>query len=454
LDPQDHFNHLIETALHERLKRLWEKLLAPFDGKPLEESYLALIYMKGIKPSLTSELTEFFAAKVEKKKKIEVLPDAGDPSEYRQEFFRKHLYADIISALGLAGDFTLSLPATPAGSGAQVFLVRDAKGGVVGALKIQSKESGGLDELLSSLSMETFLSQNRPDVNIVKVADYGILNDESYFTIITPARSKDIDGWLHSKPSEKMQALLIEKAAKMTADLHRSNSNDGNSNGVTPPKLSKFIMETFKGNSLYDVHWMRDFIHSQKLEIRGEQIGMSPELVNVLESKVALSVDEYERDLDNNVQLFRRTTTHGDYHGGNIFFDAEHSLATMIDYGGIAWTIAKDNHAGTGDPGNDLGRLMAHILLEDVKDGTYKIISYNKLKLFYSHYLNFMSISLHSPEELVLRRSVNMFINRYFAIQCGDVSGTKFKSRSMSTPHLVQILFKAWSDLDPVLWAE
>lgn len=193
---------------------------------------------------------------------------------------------------------------------------------------------------------------------------------------------------------------------------------------------------------------MRDFIHSEKLERRAHLSGMSVEFVRTLKEKNVSSVDTYEQDLDKDIFLFRRTTTHCDYHGGNIFFDAERGQASIIDYGGLTWTIAKDNHDGTGDPANDLGRLMGNILLEDIKEGTYTLKSYDKLKSFYSHYLAFSGIRTYSEEELVLRRSVNMFINRYFAIQCVDESGTKFNSQALNKLQREELLFRVWSEVN------
>ena len=412
--------------------------------------------MRGIKPSLTSELADFFDAKIKNRKDIGPLPSLTSPLLEQQNFYKVKLYSEIKKSLGIEGDFNLTLPSTPAGSGAQVFLVRDGQKNVVGALKIQARykdkynPNNGLDELLSTLSVESYLSINKPDVQYAKVSDFGILNENTYFSIMKPAKNRDLDSWFNSQPEAELQNLIIKQTAIMTASLHHTHENSNGTNNDLDSKPLNFILDTFKGNSLYDIHWMRDFLDSKKLATRGKNINYKSEQITVLNNKIQNAIDDYERDLDTNLELFHRTVTHGDFHGGNIFYDPITNKTTLIDYGGITWTIAKGNHEGTGDPGNDLGRLLAHLLLEDIKTGSYNSsTSYNKLKLFYTSYLKNSGIEIGTKEESILLHSVTLFFHRYFAIQCSDLTGTKFNSKNITSESLLNTFLDAWLEFNP-----
>jgi|JI10StandDraft_1071094.scaffolds.fasta_scaffold48678_2 hypothetical protein len=434
--------------LHQRIKDAFDKHIAGQQKKRIEEFansniesvYLNLITSKGSKVILDDNLEYFFDSKIPVKKIRESLPDSATMSE-NEKYYASILGPDIKKSLKYGGKIRLKAPSTVPGSGAKVFLVVDEGGAVIGALKIQHKDKGGLDELLSTLTVSKFVAENRSNVNIVKVVDYGLLSDNNYFSVIEPAKNRDLDGWLHAAQGTNAEVTILENAAQITAQLH---NHAGNS------PASKDTLDMFKGNSLYEVRKLNSFRNDKVIEESTIKMGVPVAIIRQVKQKVEAASASYEHGLDYYLNFFRPTTIHGDLHGGNVFFNSVSKRSTFIDYSTLTWTIANKGQPGTGDAANDLGRMLGHFFVEDLKANNYGPATNQRVEKFYHEYLKYSKIEVGSREETVLRRSLVFYLYRYFAIQASDVAGVKFRSSVLTQPQLLQKLYELWLNADQI----
>jgi len=90
---------------------------------------------------------------------------------------------------------------------------------------------------------------------------------------------------------------------------------------VDASEVSKETRQTFKGNALYDLRKIKDFIKKDLISQQGKANGVSQDLIDGIIQKIKKSTSDYEHDLEYSLENFKPTTTHGDYHGGNLFFN-------------------------------------------------------------------------------------------------------------------------------------
>jgi len=113
--------------------------------------------------------------------------------------------------------------------------------------------------------------------------------------------------------------------------------------------------------------------------------------------------------------------------------------------------MAKKNQPGTGDPANDLGRMLGHLVIEDLKSGKVGKNTSLRIQEFYTDYLSYSGLQKGTPEESILRKSITFYVNRYFAVQLSDVKGTKFNSQVYERPELIRRLFNTWNEIDHII---
>lgn len=440
MNSRDPFHRMIKDAFEKHIATQQRKRIEEFSNSNIESVYLNLITSKGSKVIIDSNLEHFFESKIRVKKIKETLSDNATMSE-NEKFYADILREEIKKSLKYNGKIRLKAPSTVPGSGAKVFLVIDESGTVIGALKIQHKKKGGLDELLSTLTVSKFVTESRSDVNIVRVVDYGLLSDNNYFSVIEPAKNRDLDGWLRAAQDSKAEAAIIENAAQITAMLHNHSGNT---------VASKDTLDIFKGNCLHEVRKLNSFRNDEDLEAATKDLGVSTELIQRVKREIGSAANFYEHNLDNNLSKFRPTTIHGDLHGGNVFYNSILGKSTFIDYSTLTWTIAKKGQPGTGDSANDLGRMVGHFFVEDLKTNSYGSATKQRVEKFYTEYLKHSHLKIGTPEEVVLRQSVVFYLYRYFAIQAADVAGVKFNSPVLSQPQLIQKLFELWLEVGEV----
>lgn len=439
MSPEDPVHQKIKEALLHQLQILNAKRIERFKDLSLEKAYLSMIEEKGFKIFLDPVLSEFFDSKIKQVKLLHKLDERAGLKD-QENYYINELGIYIKNALHLNGAFSLKAPSTVPGSGARVFLIKNSAGQVVGALKIQSRKANGLDELISSLSIYNFLNLQREGVKSVGIIDYGLLDDDSYFMIIEPARSKDLDSWLITSGSDEMDKMILNESAKSTAALHHFSSD--------PKSITKETRQTFKGNALYDVRKLREFLKSSVLQTQVRENFIYQNVADSVKKQIEQSISNYENELEFHLEAFRPAATHGDYHGGNLFFNETNHTTTLIDYGSVTWTLAKAKQPGTGDPANDVGRMLGHLIIEDIKAKKFNELTLQRVQKFYEDYLRYSKILRGSPEELILKKSVIFYINRYFAIQASDLKGSKFNSDKMNQRELFKALFEVWKNLD------
>lgn len=124
--------------------------------------------------------------------------------------------------------------------------------------------------------------------------------------------------------------------------------------------------------------------------------------------------------------------------------------ATVIDFGSATWALAKSGQPGTGDPGNDLGRMIGHLIAEDIRRPQITPVIFAKAREFYYDYLVAAGITVGSKNERILAASVDFYIHRYFAIQASDIAGKKFKSKHVSQEVLLNRLLDYWGRFAPL----
>ncbi len=419
-------------------KRLNKSRLAHFGQLSIEDAYLSMVYEKGYKIALDPYLEAFFNKKLKKINMASLIDENLDLNQQGQ-LYSNLLHSEISESLGVSGPLTIQAPTTDPGSGAKVFLIWRGEE-FVGALKIQSQEAGGLDELLSARASQEYIKKFRPDLHVSEMADSGLLSDGSYFMIIKPAKTNDLDHWISKNLAKpELVKTILDKAAKTFVDLH------GVRDRSSPP--SKGILTTFKGNALYDSRKLREFSLNTKFDTFVLGLGLPMTTFAKIKKGVKASVARYEDLLNQSTDKFLPSTIHGDGHGGNVFFDIGGLLTTIIDFGTLTWSLSSKDEPGTGDPANDLGRMMAHLIVEDVRNNVVTTQTFDRAKYLFERYVHHADLSKDSPQYEVLQDSVRFYINRYFAIQLGDIKGKKFKSKVLSHEKLRKNLLKTWEDV-------
>lgn len=439
-NPGDPHHALILSTLDKHLSRLQVRRMERFSGLPVGQAYLEMVVEKGMKPHLDPAVVDFFDSKLRHKELGAAVPTSSSPKDF-QEFYAKEFEAEILQGFPGVGRFSLKAPSTNPGSGAHVLMIRNENGETVGAIKVQSRKAGGLNELLSSSSVEEFLRANRSGVNTASILDKGVFGKDAYFMIFQAAKEKDLEAWLSPLSEREVAVRAVKAAADVTAAFH----------GRVPGSVSKETFRLLRGNALYDWRQLNDFLNSSDIEAEGKANQVPTEKIADVRKQTALATTRYKQDLDENLTVFRPSTTHGDLHAGNVFFDVTRDMATIIDIGTMTWTLPLKGQQGSGDPGNDIGRMMGHLFIEGLKEGRGESHALGLIKTFYTRYLDAVGMEPGSPQEQVLRRSAIFYVNRYFKVQLSDKEGVKFKSSNFNRPTLVTRLFDLWSRVDSLL---
>lgn len=438
---------LIKTSLLQVNQQLLSLVLAPYENLPPGEAYLKMSQDKGTKASLGHEsIYNHFdsSLKMTKIKTREI--DTISTNEDRENLKQQHqnlLRNELIQGVSVlnddASDLELMTPHTDASSGAIVYLVRKiSTEETVAILKIQSRKSKGLEEVLSTLALNAHLQSDQDIQNFPIVLNYGKINSNDYYLLTSAAHEKDVDNWLRVLERSSSDTLIL-KVARALAKLH----------GPFVDAIKKEDLRTFQGNNFYDIKSVRQVTNYDEddiFKVGLERQDLSPDKAQFLRSLTESAVLNYENIVEANPLLLGPTLIHGDLHGGNLFYNSKNKNVVFIDYSSMSFFLSHRNSAGTGDRGNDIGRKVAHFFVEGLKDNQTLVDSRRKAKVFLQEYIELTKPSPENKDAFL--KSALFYSLKYLIIQAKDLNGNKFKSQYKSLKALRQGLFELWEEIN------
>lgn len=314
-------------------------------------------------PEASHYSKDYFRGRLEDAKTGKIVPPkpgsgAKELDTYYDQVFREAIFKQSDFPGKNVADLQLIAPGTPPGSGARVYLIKDnATKSIVGAYKIQVK--GGLDEILSSVAAERIISERSPSTNLAKNIAYGRIADrDEFFVLQSAAAGSDLDGIISKSAQPKVDAA-IDSAAKIFSDFHVESRGKS--------ALSGSEKAVFRDNALYEVRSFDSNVIGDYKKSPGSVAGLldSGELSAKQASEIKKKMESvsrgYQEVITKNPELLNPTLTHGDAHGGNIFID-QNNKGTLIDYGTSLWSVSTRAGNAVGDPGNDVGRMVGHLV--------------------------------------------------------------------------------------------
>lgn len=415
-------DQLWQQAFHSVMEALVQKKFAPYTSMDVVDSYLAMTHKTGAKPSIIGDehVNHFFDSRFQNF-------DFRMPSNGSEEpsavlaFLNSHFP----SIKGIpSSQFEIKAPPVPPGSSARIYLIKDKNPGgkgIIAVVKIQA-QAAGLDEIVSTLAAEKGITSSS-EFSPVKTLAYGKLGADDYFMVQEAAKTFEADQAFAGDVQARMRMVIkVSKALATMHGLAAEYSGDA-------LKSISADLTTFRGNCFYDVRQMRGFLKNNRNDVitpavRDGYINDSEgtELEKVIETLSG----KYSRIVELTPEKLSPAVIHGDFHGGNLFLTNENDNSKLIDFGGSTWFIGKK--IGTGDRGNDLGRMIGNVLVESTRhnlDLESEILPL--IENLLSSYNQGTGIRPGSNQEANLKVSALFYMNRFLAVNANDVAGKKFK---------------------------
>lgn len=438
-DPQNFFHLLLEKALEEYVSSIRTDQFLPYTELPITIAYYRILSDRGQRLPIDDLTRQYFTLAMPPVTH-EPLPDHSSGDGAAKTFIADHLKEKILSRFPGTNHFTLVKPDTFTGSYALVYMIHNEKNEPIGAIKVQSDRNRGLEEVLSSLAATEFIRVSNKDVQLAGAVDFGRLTENQFFIIFESAKTNDLDWWSTPRNATSLERnRALRGAAEAVAKLH-----------FNPEKVTVESIATFKANALYDVREALGYLETKNLEGHLKHGRLNRQTLHRIRNLIAAATKTYDRNLEYNIESFRPGIIHGDLHGGNIFFNPRTGQASFIDFGDLTWFIGKNRQA-TGDPSNDLGRFLAHLLVYEIRAGRSSKQSFEITKTFYHDYLQFRGITKGSEEEKALHAGTIFYMHRYFTKQASDLTGRKFNSTALSQQALFARFFQMWQVLPKAL---
>ena len=412
---------LWKIAFNKITSLLVEEKFAPFSHYSVGDAYLAITQKTGARPAITGdpEMAAFFKARIP-------LYDftMPDPSHRANEssavkrFLENHKPE-------LAKDAKILAPPIPPGSPARIYLIQN-QGQLVAVIKIQAGLSG-LDEIVATVASEKTILAT-PTFLPVHVWSVGQFANDDFFLIQEAAKSHEADQSFNLSLSEAL--ATVEKIAFSAAQLH----GPFRFYGVDDIKKVGSDLTTFRGNCYYDLRQTESFLKTDVLK------------EGPLKDRIQTNAHAYAEIVEKEPHILSPAIVHGDFHGGNLFVTENRDTTMLIDYAGASWFIGKE--IGTGDRGNDLGRMLGAILVEGTRhklDWFTRILPL--LNRLFSQYLLRVGVSPGSNQEHALKISAQFYLNRFLSVNLSDTVGKKLKPlEGESQQNLLNRLYLNWQN--------
>lgn len=406
-------------AFKKLIGDLDKEKFAPFQNLTIAETYLAITHKTGARPAITGdpEMAAHFQSRLPTYDFAMPTADKRFDEAARVLEFLKRYKPD------LAPNPKLLAPAVPPGSPARIYLIQN-EGVVVAVMKIQA-DVAGLDEIISTIATEKTIPRT-PTFAPVHNWSAGRFNSGDYFLIQEAAKSYEADRSFTQSFAEI--TATVHKIAQAAAQLH----GPAKIFSLADVKAVSADLTTFRGNCFYDLRQTQQFLESETLQDAW------------LAQQIKTNAQAYSKLVEVEPQTLSPTLIHGDFHGGNLFVSAGNENTMLIDYAGSSWFMGKA--MGTGDRGNDLGRMLGAVLVEGTRhrlDLVTQILPLMKLLL--SEYLELVGVESHSPQALALTTSSQFYLNRFLSVNIRDTQGKKLKPRGgESIESLISRLFHNW----------
>jgi len=424
-------------AFMQLMSSLVEEKFQPFSEMALSDAYLAIAHKTGMRPAIVGDehVGKFFKEKLPPYSSSPLPADRQEEPAAILRFLSEH-FSEIKGVP--AENFELKSPPVPPGSSARIYLVRDktvARGEVLAVMKIQSSLPG-LDEISSTLAAEKEILTS-DDFKPVKNLAAGSIGSDDYFVLQEAAQTFEAEKAVALSASERLQ--MVQKVASALASMHGSASE------LNAEELKADLI-TFRGNCFYDIRQMERYLFGDRAVLRHgvEEGSLAAASATKLTERITKLNEEYSRIVELAPELLCPAVIHGDFHGGNLFIKKENDQSQLIDYGGSTWFIGKK--IGTGDRGNDIGRMIGNITVEstrhrlDFQDDVLPLISG-----LLDTYRQKVNIQEGSPQALALETSILFYANRFVAVNANDSQGKKFQPLPEDTAAALRSrLFNNW----------
>jgi hypothetical protein len=366
---------------------------------------------------------------------------------YYEGIFKNHFAKTLFPQIP-SEHLTLVPPSTPPGSGAIVYLVKNEQSGaIVAAFKMQGGLNG-LREVATFSASNQLLDERVHGLEYVKALAAGKMPDGDYFLVQSGAEGKDINRIIKENLSsgKKINSVLgdVDHLAAFLVKMHTQMNSKQTMTDRTIEKLkmaAHYNIQSLSQNVLHEVDG--DIAYIEQLN------EVDPDVLKDLRKKIKSTRDEYESLVKGKeAKYLEPTYTHADAHGGN-FFATPKGTVIMIDYGTMMWSAGDKAGHGTGDPGNDLGRMMGSLQFEAVKNGATTEEAVSLSKNFLTMYKTKMGISPGSERDKALNTSTEFYRNRFLSLIIPETGQYKTSPKSSPThnshnPNLRKKLFNVW----------
>jgi hypothetical protein len=438
-------NSIWQEAFKKLMADLVKQKFSIYKNMNVEDAFLAMTHKTGAKPSILGDehVAQFFNSFF---KRVNLNLEKNEQKVVLAYLKRQFKVLDSVNA----EYFELIAPPVPPGTSARIFLVKDNRPkekskGVIAAIKIQQGRDG-LEEIVSTMAAEKAIYANE-NFRPVKTLSFGQFNKSEYFMIQEAGKVFEAEKVFKLSSNERLG--MVNKVSLALSVLHGKVLNLSK----LPLSSIKSDLVVFQGNCFYDIRSMLSFLTKGKNDIFTKvkkQVLTNNATLNRIEQTIKNLSDKYSEIVELYPQQLNPTLIHGDFHGGNLFISEKNNNSLLIDYGGATWFMGKK--VGTGDRGNDLGRMVGNIVVESIK---HKIDFKKETLLLINNllmkYKSEVGIEIGSIEESYFQTSVLFYLNRFMAVTANDalnVNVLKFKPvLNESQSELNERLFKNWDEI-------
>jgi len=378
-----------------------------------------------------------------------------------EELFKEKL-APQINLLPSYDPLSLSFfPAsTPSSYGAKVFFIRNRETGLdIAVIKIRYNEIG-FRELVQTVAAERILErakESQSQLNFAKILAAGQLDSDRYFIVQAVAPGKDINCHLRKLANEGLRAdcnilenaalmALLENTANAIAKLHLYLPFSARQSEAVRSKFADNLEEKIQRRIETRVLGPNGILESAK---NRKEITVST--YELLTERMRKLVCAYRSHI--NILSFYASFVHGDFHGGNLVFDDQTGISTLIDYGSVVESFSNRGLGGHGDPASDIGKMVADLEIEALKNSLDIEQSKNIGRAFLSVYKE--KININPDIEVAFDISVELNRSWYFALTLSNRNSVRFQSyqsanteiyRRQIENDLANKIFLLWSD--------
>jgi aminoglycoside phosphotransferase (APT) family kinase protein len=209
-------------------------------------------------------------------------------------------------------------------------------------MKVYAAGVGEEELKAEKYGLEWLCEHRLPGHEPVGVLRVGVTEEGAGVLLMTGARGRTVDSLMVGLAREEVSLEAVEEACgkvgEVLGHLHRVTATED----ALPEERVRWLVESARANMRMLESQRGAYASLESLDVEG----------------AGERVEELSREVRENVGKGRGSANHGDYHPGNLFYNAASGSTTLIDCSGLRGSVGAEGQ-GISSPAIDLGKFVS-----------------------------------------------------------------------------------------------